>query len=170
MPERSSQLEPTANEDLRSMTIEAGDDYQLQDLGDIDINLQLDNSPNTLNDSQQCSSDEMTYEEFLISLGVVCAPSQVPYPQQATHFHSGVVLDTNNKSVSAYATGSSLAPHGSMVNGVPIMVPLGVSSSETKPTTRPDASRTTNARRCRRMLRLKQQENHMKDGGRGEQA
>ncbi|KAI3826389.1 hypothetical protein L1987_00437 [Smallanthus sonchifolius] len=174
------------NEDLRSMTTEAGDDNQLQDLGDIDINLQLDNSPNTLNDvfqphqtqvqgpqhatsfpninnqslSQQRSSDEMTFEEFLIGLGVVRAPSQVPYPQQEAHYHSGVMPDTNNKSVSAYATGISLAPNGSTIDGMPVMVPWGVSSSETKPTTRPDASRTTNARRRCRMLRLKQQITH----------
>ena len=106
------------------------DDNELHDVEGIDIHLLPSDAPKTLNDvigefkpSQahaqepeivtslpnienqnlfsQHSSDEMTLEEFLIYLGVVCAPRQVPYPQQ-------IVQDHNSNIVRAYPTGMHL--------------------------------------------------------------
>ena len=103
-------------------------DYnKLHDVEGIDIHLLPSDAPKTLNDvigefkpSQaqaqepeivtslpnienqnlfsQHNYDEMTLEEFLNYIGVVCAPRQVPFPQQ-------IVQDHNGSIVRAYATG-----------------------------------------------------------------
>ena len=106
------------------------DDNELHDVEGIDIHLLPSGTPKTLNDvigefkpSQaqaqepenvtgltnivnqnffsQHSFDEMTLEEFLIYIGVVCAPRQVPYPQQIVQGHNSSIVRT-------YPTGMDL--------------------------------------------------------------
>lgn len=157
------------------------DDNQLRDLGSTNIKLQPDNTPRTLNDvmethvqqpqkmtslpnidnkylSRQQSSEEMSFEEFLISLGVVRAPSQASYPQQAVQDHRGAIgmylFSLNNVKGNISMTMILFKLKGSSLGN---LVPLGVPRNETNRTTQHDPLMNVNVRRRRRMIHNRQQ-------------
>nr|GFC43911.1 nonaspanin [Tanacetum cinerariifolium] len=154
------------------------DDNELHDVEGIDINLLPSDAPKTLNDVigkfkptqaqaqepenvislmnienqnlfSQHGSDEMTFEEFLIYLGVVHAPRQVSYPQLIVQRH-------NDNIVRAYATGGR--SNGHRFPSSSSAAPSEATINEPNQTTRLDASLTTNARRRHRMIRLTRQQ------------